>query len=268
MIYVLLPALNEAGTIGRTIRRIGAVAVDDAREYHVVLVDDGSDDGTADVASEAAAGAGIGITVLRHPQNLGLGAGIRTGVYWSLDRASDDDALAMMDADDTHPPDLLPGMVDLVEQGRDVVIASRYRPGAVVEGVPPIRRLLSFFGRWLFTIAFPIEGVRDYTCGYRCYAMPALRRARLVYGESLCTQRGFEATVDLLLRLRQVGIVAGEVPLRLEYTARAGQSKMHVWRTIRSSLWLLSRRFLERFTRYSPGRVRSILARSSAEPAA
>ena len=262
MIFVVLPALNEARTIERTVRRLAETASGESRSYHVVLVDDGSTDGTAERA-QAGAGSVVPITVLRHEENLGLGAGIRTGLYWCLDHGSDADVVAMMDADDTQPPELLPRMVEGIERGYDVVIASRYQPGAVVQGVPPVRRLLSSAGRRLFRFAFPIRGVRDYTCGYRAYAVPALRRARVVYGDELVTQHGFEATVDLLLRLRQVGITAGEVPLALDYRERAGQSKMRVWRTIASSLWLLARRFVERFTRYSPGRVRTRLASAS-----
>jgi dolichol-phosphate mannosyltransferase len=260
VIYVVLPALNEARTIARTVERLAEVSDADPREFAIVLVDDGSDDSTASMARAAAEGR-IGLTVLRHEQNLGLGAAVRTGMYWCLERATEGDAVAMLDADDTHPPDLLPAMVDLVQQGRDVVIASRYQAGAVVSGVPASRRALSGMGRWLFRLAFPIAGVRDYTCGYRCYGIAALRRAQQVYGDELCTQRGFEATVDLLLRLRQVGISAAEVPLRLDYGPRVGQSKMRVWHTVRGTLWLLARRLVERFTVYRPGRVRSLLDR-------
>ena len=262
MIYVVLPALNEGRTIARTVRRIADAAAADGRPHHVVLVDDGSTDDTAERAAEGA-GDSIPLTVLRHDVNRGLGAGIRTGLYWCLDYAELGDVIAMLDADDTHPPELLASMATLVEGGRDVVIASRYQPGAEVTGVPLFRRLLSAAGRWMFRVAFPIDGVRDYTCGYRAYGIPALRRARLVYGDGLVTQRGFEATVDLLLRLRQVGVVAAEVPLHLDYTERVGQSKMNVWKTIRSTLWLLARRLVERFTTYSPARVRSMIAARS-----
>ena len=258
MIYVVLPAFNEARTIERTVRRIAELGRDDP-SYQIVLVDDGSSDRTDELAV-AAAGDSIQMTVLTHRDNRGLGAAIRTGLYWVLDRAAASDVIAMLDADDTHPPELLPSMVALVRGGHDVVIASRYQPGAVVEGVPATRRLLSALGRAAFRIAFPMDGVRDYTCGYRCYSVPTLRRARVVYGDGLVTQRGFEATVDLLLRLRQVGISAAEVPLLLDYSSRVGESKMRVWRTIRSTLWLLARRLVDRFTRFSPGRVRSLIA--------
>ncbi len=263
MIHVLLPAFNEEVTIGPTIRSIGDVAGDLADPVRVVLVDDGSADATVARAEAAAREAGLDLLVLPHAQNGGLGAALRTGIYRIVDDAADDDVLVALDADNTHPADLIPEMVRRVRAGRDLVIASRYEPGATVSGVPGYRRVLSDGSRWLFRLAFPISGVRDYTCGFRAYAMDPLRRARTVYGDQLCTQRGFEATVDLLLRLRQLGIAADEVPLRLDYSSRVGSSKMHVWRTVRSSLGLMGRRMVDRFTRYSPRRVEKILDRAA-----
>ena len=263
MIHVLLPAFNEEEAIGPTLDMIAAIKGQIDEPMRVVLVDDGSVDATVERAQAAATAGSVDLLVLRHEQNGGLGAAIRTGIYRIVDDAGPDDVVMAMDADATHPPDLMPRMTRLVHDGADVVIASRYVPGATVTGVPGYRRVLSDGSRWLFRAAFPIEGVRDYTCGFRAYAVEPLRRARLVYGDELCTQRGFEATVDLLLRLRQVGIRAAEVPLHLDYSSRVGASKMHVFKTIRSSLWLVARRVVDRFTRYSPTRVARIL---QAEP--
>lgn len=263
MIHVLLPAYNEEVTIGPTVRHIGSVTADIGQRSRIMLVDDGSADATVECAEAAAREAGAELTVIRHAKNGGLGAALRTGIYRIVDEAAADDVLVSLDADDTHPTELIPEMVRRVQSGADVVIASRYEPGATVVGVPGYRRVLSDGSRLLFRAAFPIEGVRDYTCGFRAYAIEPLRRARTVYGDQLCTQRGFEATVDLLLRLRQVGICAEEVPMQLDYSARVGSSKMHVWRTLRSSLVLIARRSIDRFTRYSPNRVAKILQRAA-----
>ncbi len=259
MIHVLLPAYNEEVTIVPTVRSIASVASTMAEPLRVVLVDDGSKDATVERAEVAARGASIELAVIRHAQNGGLGAAIRTGIYAIIDGAADGDIVVALDADNTHPADLIPEMVRRIRAGVDVVIASRYQRDATVAGVPLYRRLLSDGSRILFRLAFPIPGVRDYTCGFRAYAIGPLRRARRVYGDELCTQRGFEATVDLLLRLRQVGIRADEVPLRLDYSSRVGSSKMNVWRTVRSSLALIARRMVDRFTRFSPRRVEILL---------
>ena len=139
--------------------------------------------------------------MLRHPENRGLGAGLRTGIYWCLDHATDEDVIVTLDADNTHPPALIPTLVSELDEGYDLAIASRYRAGAEVHGVPGYRRALSDVRRVVFQGLYPIPGVRDYTCCFRAYRAPMLKRARLAYGDELCTARGFEAVMDLLLRL-------------------------------------------------------------------
>jgi len=102
--------------------------------------------------------------------------------------------------------------------------------------------------------------VRDYTCCFRAYRAPALRDARRVFGDDLCTARGFEAVMDLLLRLGATGARMSEIGFVLDYGDRVGQSKMKVLRTIRSTILLLARRRWERMTRWTPARVAARLA--------
>src|SRR5262249_20331808 len=139
-----------------------------------VLVDDGSTDRTVAEAERAVEGTGLPLTVLRHERNRGLGAGLKTGIYWCLDQARDDDVIVTLDADNTHPPALIPTLVEKLKEGYDLAIASRYRRGAEVRGVPGHRRALSDAGRWIFQVVYPIPGVRDYTCCFRAYRVPAL----------------------------------------------------------------------------------------------
>src|SRR5205085_10466098 len=127
-----------------------------------------------------------------------------------------------------HPPRLIPALVACVRGDADLAIASRYRAGSDVRGVPGYRRALSDVGRYAFQALFPIPGVRDYTCCFRAYRVPILERARLAYGDELCTARGFEAVMDLLLKLRPLGVQAVEIPFVLDYGGRVGQRKMKV----------------------------------------
>ena len=257
-IYVIFPAYNEEGVIRPTLLAL-VEAMGRGADYRAVLVDDGSTDRTVAEAEAAVAqsGGALPLTVLRHGVNRGLGAGLRTGIYWCLDRAREDDVIVTLDADNTHPPAMIPRLVERVREGHDVAIASRYRAGAEVHGVPGHRRALSDLGRLVFQALYPIPGVRDYTCCFRAYRVPVLQRARRVYGEELCTARGFEAVMDLLLRLGPLGVRVSELGFVLDYGERVGQSKMKVLRTIRQTLALLARRRLESLTRYSPGRVRA-----------
>ena len=156
--------------------------------------------------------------------------------------AAKHDIIITMDADNTFPAGLALRMVRLIREGNDVVIASRYRSGSYVRGVPLYRQLLSYAGSWLCRVLFPIRGVRDYTCGYRAYHVAALSQLVSRYGEDFISERGFASMVDILLRLRQQQLIFTEVPLVLRYDLKPGRSKMNVSRTIRETVNLLVRR--------------------------
>jgi dolichol-phosphate mannosyltransferase len=262
VIWVIFPAWNEEKVIRPTLLALWQAYRGLGEAYTAVLVDDGSTDRTVAEAHLAVADSGgeMRLQVLGHAVNQGLGAGLRTGIYWVLDHAADDDVLVTLDADNTHPPALIPELVKRVRDGADLSIASRYRAGAEVHGVPGHRRALSDVASVLFSMIYPIPGVRDYTCCFRAYRIPLLRRARAVYGDQLCTARGFEAVIDLLLRLGPLGVKVSEMGFVLHYGDRVGQSKMKVMRTIRSTLTLLVRRRWERMTLYTPRHVAALEA--------
>jgi dolichol-phosphate mannosyltransferase len=266
VIWVIFPAYNEEKVIRPTLLALWEAFKGRDTAYRAVLVDDGSRDRTIAEAEEAVrlSGGALPLTVLRHEVNMGLGAGLRTGIYWCLDNAAENDVIVTLDADNTHPPALIPKLVEKLDEGYDVTIASRYRSGAEVHGVPGHRRALSDVGRLVFQTLYPIPGVRDYTCCFRAYRVPMLRKARAVYGDELCTARGFEAVMDLLLRLGPLDVRVGEMGFVLDYGERVGQSKMKVLKTIRSTVALLSRRRLERMTKYRRSQVAARLAASQA----
>ena len=164
MLYILLPAYNEEQALAALLPRIRQVMQQHRLTARVIIVDDGSADRTAEVARSCGAD-----EVLTHPKNMGLAAGLRTGLSHIVSVAQPDDIIVAMDADNTHNPGLVPRMVQRIDEGFDVVIASRYQPGARVVGVPATRRFLSDLGGWVYRALTPIPGVRDYTCGYRAY---------------------------------------------------------------------------------------------------
>ncbi len=260
MIFVILPAYNEEGSIRRMVLDVASATAGARLEARAVVVNDGSEDGTRDEADDAsrACARRLPVDILDHPRNRGLGAALRTGISWCLERASDDDAIVTLDSDTTHPPSLIPEIVARLSEGYDVVVASRYQPGSAIAGVPANRRALSDIGRVLLGSAFGIPGVRDYTCCFRGYRAAILRDAQRVYGADFLAQDGFEAVMDILLRLRPLGPRATEVPLNLDYSRRGGDSKMRVVRTVVATMSLLARRFIEGRARYSPARVRAL----------
>lgn len=229
MTFLLLPAFNEAEALVELLPRALRAGGDDLR---VVVVDDGSSDGTAEVVAGFPE-----VTLLRHSRNLGLGIANRTLLRYALAHAAPDDVVVTMDADNTMDPALIPTMIAAAEGGAELVIASRFAGGEEV-GVPLYRRLLSRGARTLIELLFPVQGVRDYTCGYRLYRVSLLARmARLK--PQLVTSPGFTVTTELLLTASSAGARIAEVPLELRYDQKRGRSKMPVLRTSLSYLGMI-----------------------------
>ena len=239
-VIVVLPAYNEEESLGLLLRRLDQAMREDAIDYEIIVVDDGSTDGTARLVSQYTEY--LPVRLERHDVNKGLGATIRDGLKSAVSIATDEDIVVVMDADNTHTPGLIRTMIQGVREGADVVIASRYRPGSCVRGVPFHRKVLSLGARALFQTFFPIRGVRDYTCGYRAYRARVLRDAFQRYGDDFVNQQGFQCMVDILLKLREWDLIFREVPLILRYDLKQGASKMKVVRTIAASMMLIVRR--------------------------
>jgi dolichol-phosphate mannosyltransferase len=239
-VFVVLPAYNEESNVGGLIVSIARSLIEQRMPFEIVIVDDGSTDRTREVVG--AMSATYPVRVLRHERNQGLGATIRDGLYEASRLSADGDIVVTMDADETHTPGLILAMVRQIQEGRDVVVASRYQPGSRVVGLSAFRVVLSFVGSLVFRLIFPTSGLRDFTCGYRAYRSEVLRRAIAEYGTSFIDQDGFQSMVDILLKLRRFSLVFGEVPLILRYDMKVSASKMRVARTARNTLVLIAKR--------------------------
>jgi dolichol-phosphate mannosyltransferase len=242
MIYVVLPAYNEAANIAPLLRNTNAAMKNAGlSDYQVLVVNDGSTDDTLAVLDGIKAE--LPVTVLDNGTNQGLAETLKRGLVRAAEIAADDDIIVTMDADNSHTPALIRRMVVAIQEGNDVVIGSRYRYGSRVRGVPLHRLLLSSGASWLFRLMFPIDGVRDFTCGYRAYRAGLLRRAFADLGPStIISERGFSCMVDILLKIREYDPIITEVPLILRYDQKQGASKMKVLNTVADTLKLAVRR--------------------------
>jgi dolichol-phosphate mannosyltransferase len=242
-VIVVLPAYNEQENLPGLLDNLAEALVDASLDFEIVVVDDGSSDSTPNILDKQATQ--LPLRVQRHERNQGLGATIRDGLYFANKIAGAKDVVLTMDADETHTPGLILRMVRMIKEGHDVVIASRYQPGARVIGLSWHRRVISSAASTLMHVLFPTPGVRDYTCGYRAYRGEVLSRAITAYGDRFVDQEGFQCMVDILLKLRRMpNIVIGEVPLILRYDLKKGESKMRILRTARNTLQLLTKRKL------------------------
>jgi dolichol-phosphate mannosyltransferase len=242
MIIAALPAYNEAEALPRLLRRMAETLPQLPEPLRVVVVDDGSQDGTAE-AAESCASAELRVEVVRHERNRGLHGALDTGFRASLERAQPEDWILTMDADDTHPPDLIAVMLAKAKAtGATVVIASRFQPGAEWFGLSWDRVLFSKTVSWMFRIAWPMRNVRDYTCGYRLYRAGLLMTAYRKWGDDFVNEPSFACMPDVLWKVSRLSPVFAEVPLSLHYDRKPGASKMNVGRTIRRTLTLILKR--------------------------
>ena len=232
---IVLPAFNEAAGLDRLLDRIDEAIGPRNIDYEIIVVDDGSTDGTDRIAGEAADR--MPIHLVRHSINMGYGAAIRTGLGTAARRGR---VVVTMDADDSHDPALIPAMMERLDDGYDTVIASRFQPGGREVGVPAHRRLLSHGASRLFKVVVPINGVRDYTCGYRAFRAHVVRRMVAQYGEDRFIEHsGFTCGLELLLKASRNGARIGEVPLVLRYDRKRSASKMQVLPTVRTYMRML-----------------------------
>lgn len=211
-VLVVIPTYNEIDNIESIINRLRA-AVPHA---HALVVDDGSPDGTGELADKMAEHDDH-VHVLHRADKSGLGAAYIAGFGWALDH--DYDVVVEMDADGSHAPEELPRLLDALNDA-DLVIGSRYVPGGAVRNWPISRLLLSRGGN-LYTRLMLGLPVRDATAGYRAYRRAVLQQLPL---EQIASQ-GYCFQVDLAWRTWRAGYRVTEVPITFTERAR-GKSKM------------------------------------------
>jgi dolichol-phosphate mannosyltransferase len=225
----VLPAFNESASIGDLIVRIAAVCESAGYRYSVLVVDDGSADDTGAIA--AAQGETLPVDVVRNEPNRGLGYTIRRGLREESARADAEDVIVTLDADLTQDPGYVPSMLAALDEGADVVIASRYRAGSGIEGLSAFRRLLSFGASGAIALLRPISGVRDYSCGFRAYRTRIVQEAFARWGDDFIQESGFGCMVEVAQRLRGYARFA-EVPFVLRYDAKRKDSEIKILPTI------------------------------------
>lgn len=210
---IILPTYDEAENIVDLLRAVRG-SVPDA---HVLVVDDGSPDGTADLATGMGDELGQ-IMVLRRAEKRGLGAAYRAGFRQGL--AEGFDALVEMDSDFSHDPAALPSLLSALEHGADLVIGSRYVPGGTIPDWSWHRRFLS---RWGNRYAAGMLGlaVNDATAGYRAYRATMLSQIELDAVKADGYSFQIEMTYEVVARQGRVV----EVPIAFTDRVR-GTSKM------------------------------------------
>jgi dolichol-phosphate mannosyltransferase len=209
-VWLILPTYDEAATLAEVVA--GAREALAGEALHVLVVDDASPDGTGALAER------LGADVLHRPAKLGLGSAYVAGFARAL--AADAALVCQMDADGSHDPGALPGMVARARAGADLVLGSRYLAGGAIVGWHPARRAVSragcVYARTLLRVP-----VRDLTSGFKVWRAGALRAIE----PRTVRSQGYAFQVELTHRALRSGLRVRETPIVFRERG-AGRSKM------------------------------------------
>ena len=237
MIYLLLPAFNEADGIEILIKNIFKQLHN--QQHSIIIVNDGSFDNTPDILKKLQPE--LNLNIINHEKNLGLGKAMQTGINYVSSVINKNDILITMDADNTHPVDLMQKLEEKINNGYDIAIASRYASGGKEVGLKKYRKILSGGAGIILKLFFPINNVSDYTSGYRAYSGNIIKKAKDFYGQKLVTVSGFTCMAEILIKLSKINASISEVGLVLRYDLKRGKSKIKILKTILAYFHLILR---------------------------
>jgi dolichol-phosphate mannosyltransferase len=213
---VIIPTYNEKENIEKIISAVFSLE----KEFHILIVDDGSPDGTGAIVKDLMKSNGDKLFILEREGKLGLGTAYIAGFRWGLEKGYD--FLTEMDADFSHNPNDLPRLYDACKnQNYDVTVGSRYTKGGGVKNWPWDRLFLSF-GASVYVRMITWMPVKDPTAGFVCYSRKVLETLDLDKIRFI----GYAFQIEMKFAARQLGFKIGEVPITF-IDRTEGQSKMH-----------------------------------------
>jgi dolichol-phosphate mannosyltransferase len=228
--WLILPTYNEAENVVAIVSAAGEVLAGAAPGgFRVLIVDDGSPDGTGELADELAA-EHQWVAVLHRTEKAGIGPAYLAGFSHALEAGAS--YVMEMDSDFSHDPADLARLLAAVYDGADLALGSRYVPGGGVRNWGLLRRLISEGGSTYARIVLGLS-VKDLTGGFKCFRREVLET---IHFESV-RSRGYAFQVELTYRAVQAGFRVVEVPIVFRDRER-GQSKMS-WRIAAEAVWLV-----------------------------
>jgi len=229
MISIVIPALNEAPAVGKTVSDAARVLTEAGLSpYEIIVVDDGSSDGTGKVAQEA------GARVIRHPHNVGYGRSLKKGI-----QEASYDIIAICDADGTYPVSEIPELVRQYQSGFDMVVGQRHGPHYRESMLKvPLRALLRFLVEWTAGRRIP-----DINSGLRVFS----RSVVMGYFPHLCDTYSFTTSMTLAYMMSSRFVTYHKI----DYFERSGRSKV---RLMRDSLQTLQY-IVEAIVYYNPLKI-------------
>ena len=211
---VIIPTYNEKENIENIIRKVRSLEGD----FHVLVIDDGSPDGTAGIVKSLMAEFDGSLFILEREGKLGLGTAYLTGFKWALEHGYE--FITEMDADFSHNPDDLPRLVEACQSGADVAIGSRYCKGVNVVNWPIGRLLMSYFASVYVRLVLGVK-IYDTTAGFVCYR----RRVLEAIDFDRVRMKGYGFQIEMKYTAYKLGFKIAEVSV-IFVDRTAGVSKM------------------------------------------
>ena len=211
---VIIPTYNEKENIERIIRKV--LSLDGG--YDILIIDDGSPDGTASIVKGLQNEFQGRLNIIERKGKLGLGTAYITGFKWAL--ANNFDYIFEMDADFSHDPDDLPRLLDACRNGAGVAIGSRYCDGISVVNWPIGRIIMSYYASKYVRTVLGIK-VFDCTAGFKCYRREVLESIDL----DRIKMKGYGFQIEMNYTAYRLGFPITEVPV-IFVNRKAGTSKM------------------------------------------
>jgi dolichol-phosphate mannosyltransferase len=241
-LYLIIPVLNEAENVPRLLEAIrGFRKAHPAHvEIRVVLVDDGSSDGTAERAIQLAGD--LDLVLLSHAVNGGPGKAFASAFEYLAGRLLATDFVLTLEGDNTSRLGLLTQMLRRSEEGYDVILASPYMYGGGILQTSAVRVFTSHIANAFVKEFLGIRGLLTVCSFYRLHRGSLILRLQQVYGPGIVERNGFEGMVEMLMKIVFLGSSVSEIAMVLDASERSGPSKMKVGRTALGYVGLVTQR--------------------------
>ena len=236
MIYVCIPSHNEGPTIGLVLWKIRKVFQEFPREYQILVADDGSTDGTAEILEPYTNV--LSLTVIRHATRQGYARSVEGLLNAALERTDRPkrDSAVLMHGDFAHGPEFLPEFVRRLDSGADMVVGEATLAGEPSRG----RRLVRRLAPMLLRRAVRVEGVNDIVSGFVAFRLMTLRNALRQPGALHLSAEGWAANAELIGRAARHARRIETVPVVERHDLRQRESRVEPWATARQ-VWSAGR---------------------------
>lgn len=236
MIYFVLPIYNEENNLVRLIAEIRKLMPQGT--FRIIAVNDGSTDASLSLLEGLK---GDDLMITGSIINMNVGAVFATGIAAVLKEAKPEDVLFILESDQTSELSLVHPMLEEIQKGQDIVVASRYLEGGGYANFPFSRKIFSVVANRLMQSFFPVKDVNDYTIFFRAYRVGLMIQATEYFGTfGLIQSKGFAANTELLIKLNSFTSRIKELPFMYNYGKKKGKSKLKVMSTINEYFLLVA----------------------------